>query len=201
MVFGPFSNSGTCLDEARIAILAGDRRGIERFVTLAGPTVLRVVRRMLGTHHPEVEDVAQEALFASLDALPRFRGECSMAHFVWRVAVLTSMNARRRLRLREKISADLACPDEVATSEESPLQHTLAHRRREALRLLLDQVPEAQAEVLALYCVLGYTTAEIAETTRVPLNTVKSRLNAAKAHVRVHLDQDPELMDLLRGVS
>jgi RNA polymerase sigma-70 factor (ECF subfamily) len=58
------------------------------------PHLLRVVRRVLGPEHPDVEDVAQESAFALMDALPRHRGECTILHFACRVALLTAMNVR-----------------------------------------------------------------------------------------------------------
>jgi hypothetical protein len=43
---------------ARLAELAasGDSRAIRTFVMTIGPHVLRVVRRVLGPHHPDVDD-------------------------------------------------------------------------------------------------------------------------------------------------
>jgi RNA polymerase sigma factor (sigma-70 family) len=108
------------------------------------------------------------------------------------------MNARRRLRLREQITPAGGTADEFASSEPSPLGATLASRRRKAFRSLLDELPAAQSEVLALHCVLGFTIVETAQAASVPVNTVRSRLLAAKATLRERLKQDPELWDLVQ---
>jgi RNA polymerase sigma factor (sigma-70 family) len=183
------------------AAAAGNPRAVEDFVLATGPCILRVVRRILGAHHPDTEDVVQDATFAALDALADFRGQCTVLHFVWRVAALTAMNARRRLQLRQHITPGLEDADVHASDEPSPMGNALAARRREVLRRLLDELPAVQAEALGLHCVLGYTIEETAATAGVPPNTVRSRLIAAKAALRERLAETPELYDLVRGVS
>ena len=182
-------------------VLERDARAIEAWVRATAPSATRVVRQILGATHPDVADVTQEALFAALEALPGFRGECTVLHFVWRVAALTAMNARRRLRLREQVTQSSDETDAFATDEPSPLGCTLAARRRDALRRLLDELPAVKSEVLALHCVLGFTIDETARATGVPPNTVRSRLLAAKAALRERLLDDAELNESIRGAS
>lgn len=135
---------------------------------------------------------------ASIEALGSFRCQCTVLHFVWRVAALTAMNARRRLQLRAQIAQGPAAVDGVGSEAPSPLGSVLSVRRREAFRSLLDELPPAQSEVLALHVVLGFTIAEVAEAAGVPANTVRSRLLSAKAALRKRLGEDPELYDLVR---
>lgn len=200
VVQAPFSRSESLTATAR-AVLQGETRAVEDFILQAGPTVLRVVRQILGTYHPDVEDVAQDALLSALDSLPRFRWECSVSHFVWRVAALTAMNARRRLELRERLTPGTTEPDEVPGGGDSPFTETACSRHRQAFLRLLEELPAAQSEVMLLHVVLGYTVAETAEAMGVPLNTVRSRLIAAKAQMRQHWQEHPELVELAQGAS
>jgi RNA polymerase sigma-70 factor (ECF subfamily) len=182
-------------------VVARDPSAIEVFVRTAAPSVVRVVRQILGSQHPEVADVVQEALFGAVEALASFEGKCTLRHFVCRVAALTAMNARRRLQLREQITPPAGAGDDFASEEPSPFGQALAGRRRAAFRLLLDELPPAQSEVLAMHCVLGFTIAETAHAVGVPINTVRSRLLAAKAALRERLQQHPELWEIAQGVS
>jgi Sigma-70 region 2 len=50
----------------------GDRAAIRTFLVTVGPHLLRVVRRVLGAQHPDVDDVAQDSAFAVMDALPEY---------------------------------------------------------------------------------------------------------------------------------
>jgi RNA polymerase sigma factor (sigma-70 family) len=176
-------------------------RAVEAFVLATGLSVVRVVRRILGAHSSEVDDTVQEATFAVLEALPGFRGECSVLHFVCRVATLTAMNARRRAQIRAQVAPSTDDVESHASEEPSPMSAAMAARRRDACRALLGELPPAQAEVLALHCVLGYTIEEIASATACPPNTVRGRLVTAKAALRERVAADRELTETMRGVS
>jgi RNA polymerase sigma factor (sigma-70 family) len=182
-------------------VLARDPLAIEAFVRATAPSILRVVRQILGAGHPDVVDVVQEALIAALQAVGTFRGQCTLLHFVWRVAALTALNTRRRLQLREQITPATDTADESAADALSPLDNALAARRRDAFRRLLDELPAVQSEALALHCVLGFTITETADATGAAINTVRSRLLAAKAALRQRLTEDRELWELMRGAS
>ena len=173
------------------AAARGERAAVRTFLVSIGPQLLRVVRRVLGVDHPDVDDVLQESAFAVIDALPRRRRESTVLHFACRVAVLTAMNVRRReaTRKRHAVRADDQEVDELATDAPSP-DVALAERTSvELVQELMDSLPLAQAEVLALHCVLGYTLPEIAESADLPLETVRSRLRAAKQAVRARLGE------------
>jgi RNA polymerase sigma-70 factor (ECF subfamily) len=164
--------------------------------------MLRVVRQILGPAHPDSEDVLQEAAVGLVEALGEFREECTVRHFACRVALLTALNARRRFRLRERLTPH-AAPSEVeemsAVGARQPDQ--LSERRRAVVLELLNELPQPQAEALAMHCVLGYTVAETAEATGVPANTVRSRLVSAKTQLRSVLADDAELSEQLREWS
>ncbi len=183
------------------AVRDGQPRATRTFITAIGPHLLRVVRRVLGYQHPEVEDVTQEAVWQVLDALPNYRGECTVVHFACRVAVLVAMNARRRGETHKRAALDLSRTevDHVSSGEAGP--DTIAARQQlvEAARELLTRLPEPQAEALALHCVLGYTVAEIASSSAVSAETVRSRLRLAKQALRRQVQSHPALLEIVEG--
>ncbi len=183
--------------------VAGDRAAVRTFLVTVGPHLLRVVRRVLGANHPEVDDVTQESAFAVMDALPRHRGESTVLHFVCRVAVLTAMNVRRRDAAQKRYSQrehDLEV-ELFPGSLPAPDAGLSAQSSAQIVRELLDALPLQQADVLALHCVLGYTVPEIAESVGVPLETVRSRLRLAKQAVRERVLGDPRLGKLVEESS
>ncbi len=180
------------------AAVGGDRAAIRTFLVTIGPHLLRVVRRVLGASHPDVDDVVQESAFAVIDALPRHRGECTVLHFVCRVAVLTAMNVRRREAAQKRLSLrdhDLAV-ELFPASSPAPDAEISAQASAQLVRELLGTLPLEQAEVLALHCVLGYTMPEVATASRVPLETVRSRLRLAKQAIRERVLEDPRLSNI-----
>jgi RNA polymerase sigma factor (sigma-70 family) len=178
------------------AAVAGDEDAVRTLVNAIGPAVLRVVRRVVGPAHPEIEDVVQESIFGFLEGLPRFRGDCTTLHFACRVSVLTALKARRGSRARFEDAEPLA-DETVASPEASPLRQAVAARRRETMRALLGELPERQAEALTLTVLLGYSIEEVAAMVRAPANTVRSRLRAAKQALRDRVASDPDLEEAL----
>jgi RNA polymerase sigma-70 factor, ECF subfamily len=177
----------------------GDRRAERTLLVTLGPSLVRVVRGVLGSANPDVEDVLQEAMTAVLAALPQFRGECRVVHFASRVAAQTALSARRRAGYRQRYTP-AASPEEVADlarDDRSPADARVAAERLEAFRRVLEELPDAQAEALVLHTVLGYSLEETATLQRVPLNTARSRLRNGLARLRTRVLGDPKLFAIL----
>ena len=187
------------LDLAR-AVEGGDSAALRTFLATIVPHLLRVARRVLGSSHPFLEDVAHDAAYTVVQQLPQFRGESTVLNFARRVALLTAMNARRRdatrKRARQRDSAD---PDTFEAALANPEERALNEAVLPAVRELMDELPEAQAETFALNVLLGYTVAEIAELAGAPLETVRSRLRLAKATLRARALEHPALRELAEG--
>jgi RNA polymerase sigma-70 factor (ECF subfamily) len=181
------------------AAARGDASAMRTLLIAVGPDLLRVVRRLFGAQHPEVEDVSQECAVALVQAIGRFRGECSTRHFAARVALHTSMAARRRSVSKKRSPTTLAAAvdaDETASNEPGPETNAVGSARAQAVRALCDELPDAQAEVLALHFVLGYTVQESATLLAAPVETIRSRLRLAKRALRTRVLGHPELDEL-----
>jgi len=182
---------------ALMALAAGgDDVATQRVLRAVSPTMTRVIAGVLGATHPEADDVLQQSLIALIRALPAFRGECHPAGYASRIAIHTALRARKRAGFRlhraqemARLSADEEgrCPSEDAESE----------RRRRLLRDLLQDLPEEQAEALALRIMLGWTLDEVAVATGAPMNTVRSRVRLAKEALRRRIEANPVLSDEL----
>jgi RNA polymerase sigma-70 factor (ECF subfamily) len=186
----------------KVALLAaqGQREAQRTLLVAVGPALLRAVRGVLGSAPQEVEDTLQEAMVALHLAIGGFRGECTTQHFACRIAVQTAMNARRRAGYRGRHTPSVS-PEELsafAADQDSPAELLSAQRRRETLRQLLCELPEAQAEVLAFHSVLGYTIDETAAALGAPIDTVRSRLRNGLAKLRARVAGDRHLLEALR---
>jgi RNA polymerase sigma-70 factor (ECF subfamily) len=159
--------------------------------------MLMTVRKILGSGHPDVDDVAQDAVIALLDALAGFRGDSSVLTFAHRVALLTALAARRRNATRQKYHNVAALEQHCETEHQSPQALLFAKRRRQQLLELLDELPEPTAEALALHFVLGMTVDEIAEVAGAPENTVWSRLRLGKQALRRKLVDNTHVANIL----
>jgi RNA polymerase sigma-70 factor (ECF subfamily) len=185
------------------SVLDGDAIAERELLERVGPTIVRAARGVLGPDRAELQDAVQQAMLAFLDALPGFEQRSSVVHFAARVAALTAMNLRRRADLRRRVTP--LHPDDALDLNEavepSPMDALAAARRRAALRELLIELPQAQAEVLTMHVVAGHTVAETAQALRVPLDTVRSRLRAALSALRKRIAADTSLRGVLTEVS
>lgn len=154
-------------------------------VIQVGGAILGTVRQVMGAGHADVDDVAQEAVIAFLSSLRDFRGDCSTQSYAQRVALFTALAARRRHVSRQRF-IDPEQPAEIVPAAErsGPLAQTVAARRRDLLRKVLDSLPDVIGEALALHYILGYTVDEIARATGSPPNTIWSRLRLGKRALR-----------------
>jgi len=190
-------------DELRglaLAAARGDADAAASLVIHVGSSMLIVVRKVLG-RSMDVHDVMQDAVIGFIEGLPTFRGDSSVAHYAKRVALLTALAARRRVRHRAQLVEMVDEPvDELPdAADRSPLELALAARRRVLVSRLLDELPQVIAEALALHFFLGYTVDEIAETEAVSPNTIWSRLRLGKQALRQRLVGDATLAEMLRG--
>ncbi|HEY3233868.1 MAG TPA: RNA polymerase sigma factor [Polyangiaceae bacterium] len=177
------------LDAEVRAALDGDRHARRRLVLRLGPWMLGVIRAVLGSAHPDVEDVLQESLLALFRALEAFRGECSVVHYGCRIALQRSLDARKHLRV---VQGALDKLERQAHLEEPELADGAIAQQRSSLLLdlLLREIPQEQSQPLVMRYVLGYSIDEIAAEAAVSRNTVRSRLRLAKEALRSRIDQD-----------
>jgi len=189
-------------DAAELTALArlagsGDPAATRRFLDRVWPTMARVVNGVLGAAHPEVDDVIQQSLIAVLQALSAFRGECHPAGYASRIALHVALRARRNAALRRARNQSLAQISAADPDVHWPGCDVSAERRKRALRDLLTDLPEEQADALALRVMLGWSLEDVAQATGAPLNTVRSRVRLAKEALRRRIDADPSLADQL----
>jgi RNA polymerase sigma-70 factor (ECF subfamily) len=186
------------------AAAQGNRAAMRSLLAAVAPVVIRAARRMLGAGHPDVEDVAQQALAAFAERLPAFRGESSVAHFAERIAIYRALTARRDDGVQRRIEeqAILERPDEDPdTLAPSPFASVAARAQRGLLLQALDTLAEAQAEALALHFLFDHTVAEIAGMTGAAEETVRSRLRLGKQTLRKNIEKDVRLHALREEVD
>jgi RNA polymerase sigma factor (sigma-70 family) len=175
----------------------GESTAVRALLQGVAPAVQAVVRRMLGSSHPDHDDLVQESLLGFIRALDAFRGQCAVVHYARRIALWRVLEDQKRKLSLKRAGCAISLRDElIALDEPNVDSRVLAARQRARIRALLHTLRPEQAEVLALRHVLDYTVEEIAETTGVPYNTVRSRLRLAKEAMRSRIEGDPLLCEL-----
>ena len=165
---------------ARLAVdaRAGDTRSLEHLLLALLPRTRNLVRYLLGGD-PDVDDVAQTALWAIARKLHTFEGRSALTAWTDRIVARAAFAEIRRRATRPRAGAE--SPLESIPTTGAVNADYLA--RRWMVRLL-DQLPSEQRDVVVLHHVMELTVPEVAEETGAREETVRSRLRLAKARLR-----------------
>lgn len=196
---GPRPTDGTT--PALIALAreaaGGDSGAMAKLLRAVAPRLVVIVRAILGTSHPDVDDAVQQTLIGFVQGLGAFRGDCDPTGYGRVIAVRTAVAIRKRARAHVAKTDDATDADTLAARQPSPRDDAYAHRRKEALRELLTELPHEQAEALAMRVVLGCSLEEIATESGAPVNTIRSRLRLAKERLKARIESSPSLLEML----
>jgi RNA polymerase sigma-70 factor (ECF subfamily) len=166
--------------------LAKDPDAVRRFLSAIAPAIRRVCGGVMGYDHPDLEDTIQDCLIDTMRAMPRYRFEGNVVHYVTKISIRLAIAARRRGALRsgrfqpidEQRSADWQGESDGARIE-------LAH----VVRQIVSHLSRVQSETLILRVLLGFSIEEIASITEAPINTVKTRLRLGKNVLKRRLEE------------
>jgi RNA polymerase sigma-70 factor, ECF subfamily len=155
----------------------GDHQALEALCARHQPTVEKLARRML--RDPEdALDATQESLAKVCTRLGQFRGDSQFATWLHRLVVNTCRDALARRKTWEPL------PDGVQAAPVGEVSD------RAELRACLLELPEAQARVVVLKDALGYSFAEIAEASGMPVGTAKCYAHRARNSLRARLEEN-----------
>jgi RNA polymerase sigma-70 factor, ECF subfamily len=165
----------------------GDPFAVRQFLRAIAPLVRKICRGILGRETAELEDTIQDCLIDVARALPQFRFEAEVSHYVTKIAMRRAIASRQHARARSKQHREIDSRILWLASTDDA-----GEMRSDLVRNLLDNLNEAQATVLLLHLMLGHSINEIASITGVPANTVKTRLRLGKNQLRRWLERRGE---------
>jgi RNA polymerase sigma-70 factor, ECF subfamily len=139
----------------------------------------RVLYRVVG-HSPDLEDLVQESYIQLLRALKSYRGESRVSTFVHRVCVNVGLMHLRSKRRRPEDPAD-ELPEQPGGESADPERAAQVKQAQVLCQQALSKLSEDKAAVFVYHDLLGMKPEEIAEVVDAPVNTVRSRLNRARA--------------------
>jgi RNA polymerase sigma-70 factor (ECF subfamily) len=174
----------TWIDQAR----AGESLAYRLLVEHHQEAVARLVSRLLGTDHPNLDDVIQDVFVKAYFALDRFRGQASFRTWLTRIAVNCCRDELRRTQRRWSLTRALA--KQVASSQEtepeSPADTPDAIGQH--VQNAVASLPEKLRVVVTLKDLEGYSYEEVSRILQCKLGTVKSRHARAREQLRQRLE-------------
>lgn len=173
-------------------IRAGDEAGFETLMRQHAPKVVGLATRLLGDRS-EAEDLAQEAFLRLHKALPGFRGDSSVATWLYRTTTRLAIDHLRREKLKRKLfffrqNDDDPDPMETVPDPRSNPGRDLHTRQAMArLREAMRKLSARQRAVFVLRHHEGLPLQEIAALLGLETGTVKVHLHRAVTTLRLEL--------------
>lgn len=155
--------------ELLVAYAAGSPDAARELSQTAAPRVLAQAFRMLGDR-AEAEDVTQEAMMRLWKIAPDWRrGEARVSTWLFRV---TANLCTDRLRRKRGVGLDqIAEPEDDAPTAADTMQDA---SRAQALSEALSQLPDRQAQAVALRHLEGLANPDIARIMEISTEAVES---------------------------
>ncbi len=139
------------------------------------PVVSFRVRKSLGTHVPDWEDVVNEILVNTLEKIKdgKFRGDSSIGTFIY---TITSRRIVDFIRGKNKVLQYAPEP----SSFPDPYEHMENKERNKFVAKYLENLKPKYREIIYLYYYKGLTRQEVAEIIGIAPRRVSERANYAR---------------------
>ena len=162
----------------------GDQPALAALVARHAPGIAQLCRRLAG---PDLaDDCAQDTLLLATLRLPRLRDPEAFGAWLRGIAIRVC----RRARL-QSVGDPLPLPppgvwDPSAPDEDVAGALSTADLAR-SVRAAIETLPQGQREAITLFYLAGRSYDETADTLRIPLGALKTRLHKGRAALRHHL--------------
>ena len=149
-------------------------------------------------NHADAEEITQDTFIRAHRGLANFRGDSSLATWLYRIAVNLARNRYWyffRRRRQDSLSLDCALSEDsaatfadlVADVVQDPAQETVASEFSTLVDRCMERLDARHREILTLRNVLNRSYEEIATTLGINVGTVKSRIARARENLRTLL--------------
>ena len=168
-------------------LLSKDRSAVYEFYTHYSPRLLNFIRKRIGSE-ADVEEIAQDTLFAFLDGIRDFTGKCKLNTYLCSIAYNKIVDFYRKKRLKKIVFSQMPEGFESLISEvcdpQKILDNTLlAHKITE----ILTKMTPHYGRMLRLKYVEGRSVDEIAQILSCSFKSAESVLfRARKAFVKLY---------------
>ncbi len=178
----------------------GDLNAFNTLILHYQDAVFNTAVRILGDDDL-AQDAAQEAFISAFQSIRSFRGGSFKAWLLRTVtnACLDELRRRKRrpttpLEPETNDGDEMESPKWLADSSMTPDQKAEADELEHAIQHCLDALPTEFRAAVVLADVQGMDYTEVAQATRVPLGTIKSRIARARLRLRECLRSFEELL-------
>jgi len=178
------SDEAQLIEEAK----GGDLAAFEKLISSYEKKVYNYCLRMTNSHE-EAEDLTQEVFVRVCRGLKNFRGSSKFSTWIYRIAHNVCVDRHRNskmavLSLNQPKSFDDLRQTELPAHNSSPEDEALRAELKKYLLEAITRLKPKYRSAIVLRDIHQHTYEEIAEILCLPLGTVKSHINRARAALR-----------------
>jgi len=177
------------MDETELLqrILARDERALYEFYRTYTPPLKRFIQSKVQNPH-DAEDVMQETLYAFLDALRDFRGNCQIRTFLQSICNHKIIDYYRKKKIKQLVFSQMPELEELVSPLLNPEAALDERLMKEELHRTLNKLIPQYKKVLYARYILNMPVAEIARKLAITLKGAESMLfRAKKAFIKTHV--------------
>ncbi|GAA5442300.1 ECF RNA polymerase sigma-E factor [Microbulbifer sp. NBRC 101763] len=165
-------------DLIRRTVEDGDQRAYAQLVRRYQSQLRFSLRQLCDGDQGLADDMAQEAFIKAYKALPAFRGDARFSTWLYRIAYNLVMSHKRK----NAPDVDQEAVDRAQAEETVEESQQLGMARD--LNSAMSSLSDAQRQAIHLCMQRGFSHEEAASIMKLPLGTVKSHVNRARAKLR-----------------
>jgi RNA polymerase sigma-70 factor (ECF subfamily) len=152
---------------------------LDEIISQYRPIISFKVRKSLGSHTPEWEDIVNEILTNVIEKIKKgeFRGDSNIGTFIY---TITSRRIVDYIRKKSKVLKHAPAPAEF----QSPEIHLENKERAKVLEKAIEKLKPKYREVLYLYYYKELSREEVAQELGIPPKRVSERVNYAQKLLR-----------------
>lgn len=149
------------------------------------PRIHRYLASLVG--EDEAEDLTQDVFVKVKDSLGGFRGESSIATWIYRIAKNVAIDRLRSVASSLHLATELS--DKIAAEQRPPgvEQQLIRREMNDCIQQFVANLPADYRSVMILSELKGLSNRRIAEVLGLSLATVKIRLHRARARLQADL--------------
>jgi len=165
---------------------AGDHRAFEKLLKKYQRPLYFTIRKMV-LRHEDTDDILQETFVKVYHSLSRFTDGEPFYPWLYRIAVNTALNYRKRAFRQHEVSLGELMNEEkdpFPSEERDSLDEVLHNELEGKIAAALEQLPFDQRAVLVLRASAELSYEEISRALGINIGTVMSRLARAREKMR-----------------
>ncbi|MEN9728288.1 MAG: polymerase sigma-E factor protein [Pseudomonadota bacterium] len=162
------------------AVIAGSRSDFDHMYRRYYPRLMDFLVRVV-TQRDLAEEIVNDTMYTVWTSGSAFAGRSKVSTWIFGIAYRKAL--KRLLRNRHTGLESLDDTHELV-ADENPVHDADIARLRGALNTALARLSPAHRSVVELTYLLDYSYEEIADIVGCPVNTVKTRMFHARAHLR-----------------